>query len=181
MSKRESNLLILFAVTGAILLLLWGYQSYTSFRVRLQSDRMLAETELREAELYMASRQTILDEIDWLTQHEPQPQAGEQVPTKLQQLASAEATRAGMLVKKMEILADRTAESAEKTHYKVGQVKFTVTGEEKNLYLWFDRMHSPNDFRAISQLTLSPNREDDSKIDCQVVFDQWYVPLAPEM
>ena len=69
MSKRESNLLILFGVTGAILLLLWGYQSYTSFRARLQSDRMLAETELREAELYLTSRESILDEIEWLSQH----------------------------------------------------------------------------------------------------------------
>jgi len=181
MSKRESNLLILFGVTGAILLLLWGYQSYTSFRARLQSDRMLAETELREAELYLTSRESIVDEIEWLSQHEPEPQAGEQVAPKLQQLASAEASRAGMTVKKMEILADRSAESTESTHYNVGQVKFTVTGEEKNLYAWFDRMHSPNEFRAISQLTLSPNREDDSKIDCQVVFDQWYVPLKPEM
>jgi hypothetical protein len=181
MSKRESHLLILFGVTGLILLLLWGYQSYTGFRVRLQNDRVMAETELREAELYLKSSDSIRDEIEWLSQHEPQPQAGEQVPTKLQQLASAEASQAGMLVKKMEILPDRSAESEETTHYKVGQVKFTVTGEEKNLYAWFDRMHSPNDFRAISQLTLSPNREDDSKIDCQVVFDQWYVPLTPEM
>lgn len=181
MSKRESNLLLLFGATGLIFLLLWGYQSYAGFRVRLQNDRVAAENALREAELYLKSSESIQDEIDWLSQHEPAPQAGEQVPTKLQQLASAEATKAGMQVKKMEILPDRSAESEEATLYRVGQVKFTVTGDEKNLYAWFDRMHSPNDFRAISQLTLSPNREDDSKIDCQVVFDQWYVPLAPEM
>jgi hypothetical protein len=81
----------------------------------------------------------------------------------------------------MDILPDRSAETEVVRSYKVAQVKFTVTGEEKNLYAWFDRMHSPNDFRAISEITMSPNREDDSKIDCIVTFDQWFVPLTPNL
>lgn len=181
MSKRESYLLTLFALTAALLLGLWGYRSFTQYRETLKTDRQSAEIALKEAELYAASRETIRDEIDWLSAHEPEPQAGEQVATKLQQLASSEAMRANMKVKKMEILAERVDEAGAPRHYQVGQVKFSVSGEEKDLYSWFDRMHSPDDFRAISHLTMKPNREDDSKIDCEVIFDQWYVPLTPTM
>jgi hypothetical protein len=42
-------------------------------------------------------------------------------------------------------------------------------------------MHSPDDFRVISELAFVTNREDDSLIDCVVTFDQWYVPLPPEI
>lgn len=181
MSDREKKLLMLFGAVGVILLALWGYKTYENQKVQVGIDRRNAENELHEGQLYLASRESLMDEIEWLAEHEPAPEAAEQVPTKLQQLASAEAASAGMNVKKMDILPDRSAESTEVRRYKVAQVKFTVTGEEKSLYAWFDRMHSPNDFRVISEITLSPNREDDSQIDCIVTFDQWFVPLDPNL
>ena len=42
-------------------------------------------------------------------------------------------------------------------------------------------MHSPDDFRVISEIVMSPNREEDHLIDCVVTFDQWFVPLPPEL
>lgn len=181
MTEREKKLITIFAVAAVILLSLWGYKSYDNKRLALKLDREKAEIELNEGKMYLASRDTILDEIEWLNEHEPEPQASEQVPTKLQQFASMEATRAGMTVKKMDILQDRTEETGVVRRYKVAQVKFQVTGEERSLYAWFDKMHSPNDFRCISEITMSPNREDDSKIDCTVTFDQWFVPLTPSL
>lgn len=181
MTEREKKLITLFAAGAAIILSLWGYQSYNNKRLALKLDRETAETELNEGKMYLASRETIIDEIEWLQAHEPEPQTSEQVPTKLQELASAEATRAGMTIIKPEILPDRSAEETESRRYKVAQVKFQVSGEERNLYAWFDRMHSPNDFRCISEIKMSPNRTNDSKIDCTVTFDQWFVPLAPTL
>ncbi|MFM2171588.1 MAG: hypothetical protein RI957_1817 [Verrucomicrobiota bacterium] len=162
---------------------LFGYKTYANKRNQIELDRKAAKNDLLAAQLYLASRDTIADEINWLAEHEPEAQASELIPTNLQAFASAEASQAGMTVKKMDILPDRSAESEEAAtrRYKVAQVKFTVTGEEKNLYAWFDRMHSPNDFRAISEITMSPNREDDSQIDCVVTFDQWFVPLNPSL
>jgi hypothetical protein len=34
---------------------------------------------------------------------------------------------------------------------------------------------------VISEITMSPNREEMSKIDCTVTFDQWFVPLDPNL
>jgi hypothetical protein len=181
MSEREKKLLGMFAVAGVILLFLWGYKSYTSKSLEIKASRSAAETTLLNAELYLKSRDAVQDEIDWLAEHEPQPEAREQIPTKLQQLASSEATRASMTVKKMDILDTPPADETAANRYGVAQVKFTVTGDEKNLYAWFDRMHSPDDFRVISEIVMSPNREEDHLIDCVVTFDQWFVPLPPEL
>lgn len=181
MSERERKLLIMFAAAGVILLSLWGYKSYQLKRESIAIERAQAETELREGQMYLASRDTIQDEIDWLAANEPAPQASELVAPKLQEVGDAEALRAGMTVKKRDPIADRVDEIESSSRYKVAKVKFQVTGEEIKLYAWFDRMHSPNDFRVISEIIMSPNKEDDSKIDCTVTFDQWYVPLTPNL
>ncbi len=171
----------MFGAAGVILLCLWGYKSYVNKNLELKANRRSAESILLAAEQSLKFRDAVQDEIDWLAEHEPEPQSRDELPTKLQDLASSEATRASMTVKKMDILDIPPPEEASANRYDVAQVKFTVTGEEKNLYAWFDRMHSPNDFRVISEIVMGPNKEDDSKIDCVVTFDQWFVPLPPEL
>ena len=181
MSDREKKLITFFAAAAVILLSLWAYKSYDNKRVSLKLDREKAESELALSKNYLTQRDMIQDEINWLAENEPQPQASEEAGPKLQSLASAEAIRAGVSVLKQEILPDRSAESEEKRDYKVVQVKFQITGEERHMYAWFDRMHSPNDFRCISDITMKPNREKNSLIDCTVIFDQWYVPADPTL
>jgi|GEM_PF-1833393 hypothetical protein len=181
MSERERKLLLFFGAAGVILLCFWGYKSYTGKRMEIEMKRQQAQQTLDQAKLFMKSRDAVADEIEWLAKHEPQPEAGEQVPSKLQALAAAEGTRAGLTMKKQDILAATQKEGQENMRYRRAQVKFTVTGDEKKIYAWFDRMHSPDDFRVISELAFVTNREDDSLIDCVVTFDQWYVPLPPEI
>jgi hypothetical protein len=180
MSEREKKLVTLFGIAGLILLIFWGYSFYQNKSNALKQDRIKAENNLRDGKLYLASRDAILDEIDWLAKNEPEPQAVELVAPKLQEFANSQAMSSGLTVKKQDPLDDRSIESTEQNRYKVAQVKFQVTGDERALYLWFDRMHSPNDFRVISEITLLPNR-DDSKIDATVTFDQWFVPLPPSV
>jgi hypothetical protein len=181
MSERERKLLLFFGAAGVILLCFWGYKSYVGKRMEIELKRDKAQQTLDQSKLFMKSRDAVADEIEWLAKHEPQPEAGEQVPSKLQALAAAEGARAGLTMKKQDILASIQKEDEVKNRYRRAQVKFTVTGEEKKIYAWFDRMHSPDDFRVISELSFITNREDGSLIDCVVTFDQWYVPLPPEI
>ena len=53
-----------------------------------------------------------------------------------------------------------------------------VSGSEQSLYSWLDRLQVPTEFRAVTFLRVSPNREDDTKADATVIVEQWYVPNA---
>jgi hypothetical protein len=53
-----------------------------------------------------------------------------------------------------------------------------VTGSEESLYRWFDKINVPEQFRAVSQILLSPNKQDDTKIDCTVTLEQWFIPAT---
>jgi len=63
-------------------------------------------------------------------------------------------------------------------HYHRVKYEIPVSGTEQALYAWLDRMQTPGEFRAVTFLRLSPNREDDTKIDATVIVEQWYVPAA---
>jgi hypothetical protein len=55
-------------------------------------------------------------------------------------------------------------------------MEIQVTGMESGLYRWLDRLHSPNELRAITYMQVKPLKSDDTQIDCQIVVEQWFVP-----
>jgi hypothetical protein len=55
----------------------------------------------------------------------------------------------------------------------------SVTGTEATLYKWSDPLNIPDQFGIGSQIFLTPNPSDDTKIDCATTFDQWFVPNIP--
>ena len=56
--------------------------------------------------------------------------------------------------------------------------KIIITGREEALYGWFDKLNVPEDFRMATHINLSPNKQDDTQIDCTATIEQWFVPPA---
>ncbi len=110
--------------------------------------------------------------MDWLAEHEPEPAASQDVQTRLQQLADREAASTGLTVKIRKPLPTDTAGK----HFHRAKFQFVVTGTEESLYRWFDRLNVPDQFRMTSQIRLSPNGQDDTKIDCTATIEQWFIP-----
>jgi len=67
------------------------------------------------------------------------------------------------------------------THFHRAKVQIAVTGQEEALYRWFDRIKSPEELRVVTRVLMSPNREDDTLIDCTADFDQWFIPASPDV
>ncbi len=51
-----------------------------------------------------------------------------------------------------------------------------MTGTEQALYQWFDRLNVPDQLRNATQIRLTPNQQDDTKIDCTATIEQWFIP-----
>ena len=184
MSEREKKLLYLFAVAGVILIGFWGYSTFLNYKQDLTRKLDKAQGDLDTAKMAIASRDAIIEEIEWLASHEPQPRASLQAPDEIAKFADTEALSSGLNVKNKKILSTLEAGTeGNLVNYSIAQVEFQVTGTEKNLYTWFDKMHEPTKFRVISNISLMPNKENDTLIDCNVIFDQWFIaaPLdSPE-
>jgi hypothetical protein len=114
--------------------------------------------------------------MDWLAEHEPEPTANQDVQTQLQQFAEREAKSTGLTIKTQKPLP---TDATEGRNYHRAKIQFTVTGTEESLYRWFDRLNTPEQLRIASQIRLSPNTQDDTKIDCTVTVEQWFIPPPP--
>lgn len=174
MSPREKKLLYFFAAAGFIVVnfLLFGYAQNLS--IKAKADRAQAERQLEQAEQFRDSSEQISDEMDWLAEHEPEAAANQDVQTKLQQLCESEARAVGLTIKTQKPLP-----TDEGTHFHRAKIQLLVNGSEESLYRWFDRLNVPDQLRVASSIRLSPNQQDDTKIDCTATIEQWFVPLPP--
>lgn len=176
MSNREKNLLIFFAVAGFIVLNLIGINRFFAYQAKIRADRKAAETELDQARLFIDSRDQVEDEMNWLADHEPEPDEDQLVQTKLQQLAESEARNGGLTIKtggQKLLPTDKKG-----PYYHRAKVEFTVTGTEQSLYTWIGKLQVATEFRAVTFLRMMPNKEDDTKIDATLIIEQWFVPAT---
>jgi hypothetical protein len=177
MSSREKRLLLFLSIAGFIVLNLFGYKQYDAKCEDFRREKAAATQALRDAKLFRDSSQHVAAEMDWLAAHEPpQSAAAQDIQNTLQQLAVKEAEKFGLEVKRQKLMP---ADETQGNHYNRAKVEFVVNGKEDALYKWLDSLHSPDQLRAVTSLRLSPDRDDDTKIDCTVVVDQWFVPQAP--
>jgi hypothetical protein len=173
MSEREKKLLSIAVVVVLLLSCFWAINFYQKKTLTIKSEKRALQDEVALSENLLTVKEQISDEMEWLAAHEPAPESGEQVPARLQEFCAMEASNASMTIKSQKILPN--VEESPRYHRAV--VDFAVTGKEQMLYQWFDRIHSPDDFRVINSITMTPNREDDTQIDCTVAVEQWYVPI----
>ena len=178
MSPREKILLLFFGAAGFIILNFLGFNFFAKKKAEVSRDRRAAETELTQAQLISERREEVLDDMDWLADHEPQPAAYQDLQSNLQQLVEREAQINQLTIKpnSQKLLpTDQTAGN----HYHRVKVQVSVTGTEKALYAWFARLNIPDQFRAATSILLKPDNQDDTKIDCTAVIEQWFVPADP--
>lgn len=173
MSSREKKLLIFFAAAGFIVLNFLAIGLFKKKQVEVETQRSQARVKLETAEMFRASREQVVDEMDWLAKHEPEPAANQDIQTQLQQLCEREARTAGLTIKTQKPLPTDTTGA----HFHRAKIQLTVNGEEQALYQWFDRLNIPEQFRSASSIRISPNKEDDTKIDCTATIEQWFVPI----
>lgn len=178
MSSREKRLLVLFSIAGVLVLNFVGFNLYQTRRESALSDLQKAERELQVAEMISMSRDQVEEEFNWLADHEPEPAANQDVQTQLQRFCENQAEAVGLTIRLQRPMPSDTTPG---NHFHRAKFQFTLTGEEKDLYRWYDRVNMPSELRIATEIRLNPNKEDDAKIDCTAIVEQWFVPIPPSV
>ena len=173
MSPREKNLLILFSVAGFAVVNFVGLSLYKKTAAKISDRKAVAERDLTDLGMFQASREQRLDEMDWLQTHLPDPAEYENVQTALQAYCEAEARRFNLTLTE---IPSRKRQEQVGVHFQRVRMNYKLSGMEVDLYRWLDRINTPNQMRASTRLILSPNKEDDTRIDCQATVEQWFIP-----
>lgn len=174
MSDREKKLLYFALAVVFILGNLLAYKKFYEPRMsKAESDLRQAKSQLEINKGAMETMDVYLQEMDWLKRYEPKPSNVQTTRTRLQQLVDQQAKQNQLEIKTQAQLP--AMEDSNLTYHRA-RFQVRVTGMEEGLYRWLDRLHSPNEFRAITSMRLAPLKEDDTQIDCQVTVEQWFVP-----
>ena len=176
MSDREKKFITFFAIVGFVILNFLAFNFAKSMRISVDAQTKLAKNKLATAENFQQSREQVTGEMEWLAAHEPQPAANQDIQTRLQQDIERDAKESGLTIKpgQQPLPTDTSGKN-----YHRARIQISVTGAEDALYRWFDRLNVPDQLRISSQVRLTPNKQDDTKIDCLATFEQWFVPSIP--
>lgn len=174
MSPREQKLVSFFGLAAFVVVNLFGFKWYQTKRQQLNGQLLAATRKVEDAKSYAENFQSVEGEMDWMMKHMPQPRALQMVQTELEQFASTQARTNQLELKPVKILPpDQTG-----LRFHRAKIQFAVTGSEANLYRWLDRLQVPDQLRAITFLRLSPEQKDDTKIDCTVIVEQFFIPAG---
>ena len=176
MSTREKRLLIFFATAGFVVLNFLGFNYYQKLKAETTAQRQAAELKLQNAEAFSASREQVAAEMEWLDAHQPAESAKQDAQTKIQEFCEQQAKSVGLTIKTQNPLP---TDETEGRRYHRAKIEITVTGTEEALFRWFDRLNVPEQMRIATRIRMLPNTQDDTKIDCTAVVEQWFTPTPP--
>ena len=175
MSNREKKLLYILLVAVFVIANVMAFKMFYQIKLQAAESRLsAAEAKLMERREVLENQDLFEDEVNWLARYEPKEAATvQETQTKLQQLVEREAQRNSLDIKRQKLQPSLEDSGL---FYHRARMEIEVNGMEAGLYRWLDRLHSPNEFRAVTFMRVNPQKGDDTRIDCQIVVEQWFVP-----
>ena len=175
MNDREKKLLVLVGIIVFLILNLAAWSLVYSPRKKVAEAKekeyvdKIAVAQVQEVELV-----EIQPQVEWLERNEQKLiKSWQKALADLESLANREAQRRGLTVKQVKPM---NAADFEGLDLHRARVEIEVSGREQVLFQWLDRLNSPSDLRAVTSLIISPKKDDDTQVDCQVRLEQWFVP-----
>lgn len=179
MNQREKKLVVSMGVVAFLLVNLFLYfRVYEPKKNNAKANIRRYEATLSNADTFLRMRDEVADEIEWLEKNKAKVAPSQEVEAGLQRFAQTEATRNGLTIKRQRILPSVQDPVA---MFHRARVELEVSGREDALYRWIDRLQTPTEFRGITSLRLSPEREDDTLINCKLVVEEWFTPQPEEV
>ncbi|GAA5496873.1 hypothetical protein Rhal01_03061 [Rubritalea halochordaticola] len=118
----------------------------------------------------------ILEDKQWLAEHEPEPQTYEDVQTELQKFLETSCTQSGLTPFGVELKKDIDAELGLFGNYRRVRIQISAKGDQQQIVQWLVKIHQPENFRALTYLKLEADKKEEGVVVCHIIADQWLVP-----
>jgi len=178
MNAREKKLI--FVLFGAAFLIanLFAYSAFTEAlqKKKIQLKNGASELALKQVQLEEAS--THQDEVDWLAEHMPVEGTHASVRAELVTFMEQSASKQRITLKKRPTpLRENPDEVGE---FRSAVVKAVVNCRDSELYRWLVELQDPKKSRSITRLRITPQRDDPTRIDCELDVTRWFTPIPEE-
>ncbi|BDS05684.1 hypothetical protein NT6N_07240 [Oceaniferula spumae] len=179
MNDREKKLIFLLFGAAFIIVNLFLYTSYTAAKQKkeIALDKGAKEIALKEKQLLEADER--IAEMNWLIDYAPKEGTHAAVRADLVTFAEQSAQRNGITMKKRPVPVREEAEPTGAYH--IARVKVLVNARDPEFYRWITELQNPEKSRSVTMLRISPQRDDPTRIDCELEITQWFAPAADDL
>lgn len=175
MNDREKKLIGLLLGAAVIM---GSFFLFTTYQASMKKNRAAhirnkESIEMMRKELEEAKSQQ--EDIEWLNEHPPIESTHGTVGAELATFTEKSALKSGVTIKKRP--SPTREDTEEEGAYRSATVKVIGNAMDNQLYRWLADLQSPKDHRSITLLRISPQRDDNTRVDCELEVTQWFTPF----
>lgn len=171
MSENERRLLTLFLALIAVLGGALGVQQFRNWQHRIERREHDVELKQLEATTLLAEAERWQACGEWLAQVQPEAKSDLEAEQGLLDSLRSSASSAGLETKQTKPEPKQTT-----PYYRQFSVTLTLKGEVESLFRWLHELQQPTTFYVVPNLTISPDKEDPTKVTATVQIMRWYTP-----
>ena len=178
MNEREKKLIIILCSAAFIVANLFGF---TAYNAALQKKRVELKTggdelKLKRSQLEEAHERN--DEITWLAENLPGDGTHASVRADLVTFTEQSAVKHRVTIKKRP--SPLREDPNETGDFRSAIVKVQVNCRDAELYRWLCDLQNPKIARSVTRLRITPQRDDATRINCELEVTQWFSPISED-
>ena len=179
MNEREKKLIFVLFGAAFLIVNILLFTSYVEAKKKKEAALInnAQEIKLKKEQINEAGERQ--SEMDWLIDFAPKEGTHAGVQAELVTFAEQSVRRNGVQPKSSKSRPIPLPEDlAVVGVYHTARVKMLVNARDRELYRWLIELQDPKKSRAITSLRISPQRDDPTRIDCELEITQWFSPVS---
>lgn len=178
MSNREKKLIYLLFGAAFIIVNVYLYTSYNAAKTQKQKLLAKGRADIERMQKDIDNAGKLQEDLDWLRDHEPAEGVHDAVRSNLLVAVRQSALKYRVVPKKgPQPLPERADESGA---YRSARVEVLANARDRELFLWLTDLQDPQKSRSITFMSITPQRDDPTRVDCKLEVTQWFTPKAED-
>lgn len=178
MNEREKNLIFILVGAGFIVANLFGFTTYRGALDKKKAEFKKGESELKVKRRQLEESYERIDEIEWLAENRPVDGTHASIRAELVTFTEQSARKHRVDIKRRP--SPLRADPEESGPFRSAVVKVMVNCRDAELYRWLCDLQDPRKSRSITRLRITPQRDDATRIDCELEVTRWFSPLSED-
>jgi len=178
MNDREKKLI--FILFGAAFIIVNVFL-FTSYKTKMKQKEALfnkGSKDLVKMNEELDAWDSQIDDVNWLYDNPPAMGTHGKVGAELAIYTGKSAQRFKVDLKQQPGPQPEDVEEA--GAYRSARVRVIGNAMDRELYQWLTDLQDPKKGRSITRLKISPQRDDATRVDCELEVTQWFTPQDEE-
>lgn len=178
MNKREKTLIAVLFGVAFFIVNIFLFTSYQAGMQKKRSQLNNGAKQLRQMDEDLAIWESQAQDVEWLSNNQPAEGVHGNIGADLVKETVTMAQRHGVILPSLP--SPLPADNQEFGVYRSARVKVKANAMDEQLYKWLTDLQDPERSRSITSLRISPQRDDQTRVDCELEVAQWFTPKLEE-